>query len=116
MDNSEAPFVAWTNIERGGFTWSVTVRKGMTPHDITALFDLIQKTQEEAVARGYSYKEQRGGYPKKEVQYADYPCPICMSKVIAGTTKAGKKYEKCSTQKWDAQQNKPLGCVYIKWL
>lgn len=42
-------------------------------------------------------------------------CPTCGSPLIEGITKNGKKYTKCSTNKWDRNQQKSVGCPYIKW-
>ena len=43
-------------------------------------------------------------------------CQKCGAALIAGTTKTGKTYLKCSTNKWDRVAKKETGCDFIKWL
>ena len=43
-------------------------------------------------------------------------CPTCGSEVIAGETKNGKKFEKCSTNKWDRDKGEAVGCSFIRWI
>ncbi len=48
---------------------------------------------------------------------ADEKCPKCgnpLSEII--TTASGKKLQRCSTGRWDAQERKNVGCTYVKWL
>ena len=43
-------------------------------------------------------------------------CPKCQNPLIASTTKTGKSYMKCSTNKWNRETKSSTGCDYIKWL
>ena len=42
-------------------------------------------------------------------------CPICGSALIRGETKTGKPFEKCSTNKWDRDLKKAIGCPFVNW-
>jgi hypothetical protein len=77
-----------------------------------------QKLIEGALAIGFEAPPQRTfGFKKEEKakEYADYPCPVCKSRVIKNTTKTGKAFEKCEKQvyNWKTKQNE--GCSYVLW-
>ena len=57
-----------------------------------------------------------GAKEQKPVEYTDYLCPVCGSKVIKGVTKNGKLKEECSMRKFDYATQTASGCTYIKWL
>lgn len=42
-------------------------------------------------------------------------CPDCGSPLVSGVTKNGKKYQKCSTQKYDYMSKSTTGCDYVNW-
>lgn len=42
-------------------------------------------------------------------------CPKCLSPLVSGVTKNGKKYQKCSTQKYDYMSKSTTGCDYVNW-
>lgn len=114
----EAPFVAFTAIEKDGYTWNVTVRKGMTQADIKGMFDLIAEVQKKAQVEGYIYKAPvRGGFPpKKELKYVEgEKCPTCASPLVEAHKKTGELYWKCSTNKYDFATKKSTGCAYVNW-
>ena len=44
-------------------------------------------------------------------------CPVCASPLTeVQTTKAGKRYIRCTLGGWNAELKQPEGCEYIKWL
>lgn len=49
-------------------------------------------------------------------QNIDEECPLCGEKVVLYTTSKGKQMKRCSTAGWDAENRKPTGCTYVKWL
>ena len=55
------------------------------------------------------------GFAKKEVVYADHPCPSCGKRVVIAETSKGKM-EKCETQSYNFQTKTASGCAYVKWL
>lgn len=46
----------------------------------------------------------------------DEKCPKCDSPLILATTRFGKKMKKCSTNVWDKDAKKAVGCDYIEWI
>lgn len=42
-------------------------------------------------------------------------CPKCGNPIISGITKTGRKYRKCSTNKWNAVLKRAEGCEWIEW-
>lgn len=51
-----------------------------------------------------------------EPQELDEKCPKCGSPLILATTRFGKKMKKCSTNVWDKEARKAVGCDYIEWI
>lgn len=51
-----------------------------------------------------------------EPQELDEKCPKCGAKLILATTRFGKKMKKCSTNVWDKEARKAVGCDYIEWI
>lgn len=49
-------------------------------------------------------------------QELDEKCPKCGAPLIIAMTKFGKKMKKCSTNSWDKEAKKAVGCDYIEWL
>jgi hypothetical protein len=59
----------------------------------------------------------KGGFPPKQVDYVEgRVCPKCENKLVYSTTKAGKKFIKCSTNKWDFATKQSTGCSYVDWM
>jgi len=59
-----------------------------------------------------------GGFSKakKEVETVpDRQCPKCYSPLVYGTTKDGKKFIKCSTQKYNFETKQKYGCEFFEW-
>lgn len=42
-------------------------------------------------------------------------CPTCGNPLVEAETKTGKKFTKCSTNKWNFELKKAEGCDYVKW-
>jgi ssDNA-binding Zn-finger/Zn-ribbon topoisomerase 1 len=42
-------------------------------------------------------------------------CPKCGAPLMEATTRAGKKFKKCSTSGWDREARQPTGCDYVEW-
>lgn len=51
-----------------------------------------------------------------EPEKLDEKCPKCGSPLILATTRFGKKMKKCSTNVWDKDAKKAVGCDYIEWI
>lgn len=45
----------------------------------------------------------------------DIECPKCGNNLIEAETKTGKKFTKCSTNKWNFELKKAEGCDFVKW-
>ena len=102
-------------------TYSITSPNGFpalfTVRDMTGI-DLLKKmTAIEAkfVEMGIKPQIRQAFGQKKELVYADHPCPACGKRVIIAETSKGKM-EKCETQKYDFQTKTASGCAYVKWL
>lgn len=54
--------------------------------------------------------------PTSNVSSQDELCPNDKGLLVSGETKNGKKFIKCSNNKWDRNLKKAVGCDYIKWL
>lgn len=54
--------------------------------------------------------------PKKEVKIIpDRKCPLCGADLVEATTKDGKTFIKCSTQKYDFSTKQVQGCSFVEW-
>lgn len=51
-----------------------------------------------------------------EPQTLDEKCPKCGSPLMLAVTRFGKKMKKCSTNSWDKEEKKAVGCDYIEWI
>ena len=102
-------------------TYSITTKNGFpalfTVRDMTGL-DLLKKMisiEAKFIEQGIKPQLKVAFGQKKELVYADHPCPICKSRVIIAETSKGKM-EKCETQKYDFTTKTSSGCAYVKWL
>lgn len=53
---------------------------------------------------------------KGTTENLDEDCPKCGSKLVLFTSAAGKKLKKCSTNQWDPEARKAIGCDFVQWL
>lgn len=53
---------------------------------------------------------------KGTTEELDEACPTCGEKLVLFTTSTGKKLKKCSTNKWDKEQKKAMGCSFAVWM
>lgn len=53
---------------------------------------------------------------KGSTENLDEECPECGNKLVLYTTASGKKMKKCSTNQWDKENRRAVGCTYIEWL
>jgi len=67
---------------------------------------------EEKKAGGCSYVKWLEDVPEE----LDEECPKCGEKLVLATTRRGKKLKKCSTNKWDREARKAVGCDYVEWI
>jgi hypothetical protein len=52
----------------------------------------------------------------KPIDYVpDKKCPKCGNRLVYAATKAGKKFMKCETNKWDFTLKQSTGCPYVEW-
>jgi transcription initiation factor IIE alpha subunit len=110
---TDAPASVTYTIQRNGFQILFTVR-GEAGAELLEAMDTIEK---KLTDKGYTPQEKKSfGFPKKEVQTVpNRKCPMCNQDLVFGTTKDGKKFIKCSTQKYDFQTKQTLGCKFFEW-
>ena len=51
-----------------------------------------------------------------EPQALDEKCPKCASPLVLAVTRFGKRMKKCSTNSWDKELHKPVGCDFVEWI
>lgn len=51
-----------------------------------------------------------------EPQTLDEKCPKYGSPLVMAMTRFGKKLKKCSTNSWDPNERKAIGCDYVEWI
>jgi len=105
--------VTYSLIDPNGYPLLYTVRETSGTEMLDAMSKISDRLKDEG------YKPQEKGYPrktKKPVEYADYPCPNCKSKVKKGETKDGKPFEACTNKSWNNQTRKYEGCDYFKMI
>lgn len=96
-----------------GFVVKLTLRDENGTKVLMRLDEAIKKI----VELGGSPYEKSFGKPAKPVEYVEgRMCPTCGSKLVYSTTKEGKKFIKCSTNKWNAMTRQPEGCKFVDWL
>lgn len=67
---------------------------------------------ETKTASGCDYVE----WLKGTTEELDEECPTCGSKLVLFTSSNGKQLKKCSTNQWDREQKKAVGCAYVQWM
>ena len=112
---NEAPAsVTFSVITPKGYNALFTVRDT----EVSSLVKKIETLEEKFETLGYKPQPAKtfGAKESKLVEYTDYACPVCGSKVIKTLTKTGKIKESCEKQVYDFQTKVTSGCTYIKWL
>lgn len=111
---SESQFVVWTELEKNGFVWNLTLRKGISASEIDNVLSLIDTAQLKAISKGFKYHEKKSNFPaKKSVEFIEGKvCPKCGERLVKGV---GKVAEKCSTNKYDFTTKTSSGCDYVLW-
>lgn len=51
-----------------------------------------------------------------EPEQLDEKCPKCGAPLMMVVTRFGKKMKKCSTNQWDKDAKKAIGCDYVEWI
>lgn len=112
---SESQFVVWTELEKNGFVWNLTLRKGISASEIDNVLSLIDTAQLKAISKGFKYHEKKSNFPaKKSLEFIEGKvCPKCGEKLVKGV---GKVAEKCSTNKYDFTTKTSSGCDYVLWV
>lgn len=112
MESTEAKSSVTYSISRNGFNILFTVRNdsGMT------LIDTMDTIEKKLLDKGYKPQEKRtfGIKPPAEI-VPDRKCPLCGNDLVKATTKDGKKFIKCSTNKWDFATKQATGCKFTEW-
>lgn len=114
METTEAPVSQSIKLSYKGIEVLVTQRDlnvKMLP-----FLEQAQKLIDGALTMGFTPPPQKSFGQKKDLVYAEHPCPMCSAKVVIQTNKDGKKVEKCETQKYDFTTKTTSGCAYFKWL
>lgn len=113
----EAPESAHVDAYLDGFHWGFTKRTTlakMKPY-IDEAVGITAYLREMGFKPSWN-EDTNGAHAKGSTPSLKRTCPICGSPVKEGETKNGKKYVKCSTNKWNAVLQKPEGCEFIEWL
>lgn len=108
----EAPSSVTYSIMRNGFNMLFTVR------DFSGLdlLDKMDRIEKELIVKGYKPQPARSYGVKKEPDYVEgRTCPTCGEKLVHAQMKDGKKFIKCSTNKWDPIAKKATGCPFVEW-
>lgn len=116
MESTEAKSsVTYSVTSKDGFNILFTVRDDKA----SDLLDKMAIIEPSLIKRGYvpQKKSFGGGGEKKPIEYVEGEvCPLCKEKLVKATTKDGKNFIKCSTQKYDFATKTTSGCKYVKWL
>lgn len=111
----EAGAVAYFSFKRtDGFEVSLTLRDEKGLDLMTRIEGAIQAVKKQ----GATPLPLRGGFggAKKPVDYVvGRKCPLCQNQLVHATTGAGKRFIKCSTNKWDFATKQAVGCKFIEW-
>jgi hypothetical protein len=115
MENSnEAPAsITYSITSKDGFNALFTVRDDMVKNLFTKM-ELVEKT---LLDKGYKPQvKQSWGSTKPPAEIVpDRKCPLCSQSLVYATTKDGKKFIKCSTNKWDFATKQATGCKFTEW-
>lgn len=112
----EAGAVAFFGYKRtDGFEVSLTLKdvdgKGLLKRIDTAI-EVIKKQEGTPLPL-------RGGFTKqsKPIEYVpDRKCPTCGNQLVYAVVRSsGKKFIKCSTNKWNPVTKQPEGCKFVEW-
>lgn len=94
----ESEFVVFTEVEKDGFVWKPTFRKGITAEGIDKVILLMETATSKFKNAGFTYHEtKRGGFPK------------------AAPKLAGTNCQKCGAPEWLSRENKPY-CSLTCWI
>ncbi len=118
-DLTEAPTsITYSIVSPDGFPALLTIRdtefKGSKPEEL-GLSGKMKKIEEWLMINKYKPQIKQAFGQKKELTYADHPCPTCGKRVVISENAKGK-VEKCETQKYDFTTKITSGCTYFKWL
>lgn len=117
VTHAEAPRSATASVKsKNGFYWLFTMRE-VTGQE---LIKDIENFETMVMLKGWTPVEPRqGGGFQKQAKPIDYVegrmCPQCGSRLVHAETKEGKKFIKCSTNKWDFAAKQSTGCKYVDW-
>lgn len=98
-----------------GYPLLFTIRGASGMDLLTTMRTVIEPKLKEL---GYKpqVKQYGAGRPKKEVETVQgRVCPKCGSPLVYGTTKEGKRFIKCSTQKYDFTTKQRSGCDFFEY-
>lgn len=114
MDKStEAPVsMTFSITTKGGFNTLFTVRGESYTSAINAIADIEAKLLKAECKP--QIKPVYGGKQAAPKEYANYPCPVCGSKVVIKNTKIGR-IEECEKRIFDFKTKVTSGCSYIKY-
>lgn len=111
----EAPASLTVKVKsKNGFEYLITARD----MEMSSLFKKVDWVEKYFLANGWTALAQgnSGGFPKKQVNYVpDRKCPTCGNPLVYAETKTGKKFIKCSTNKWDFATKQAVGCAFTEW-
>ncbi len=115
MTNStEAPKSATVKVvSPSGFHWLCTVRGD----EESSLMDKMLAFEKNVIKEGWTPEAPQvfSKFPPKVVDYTGEDCPKCGAKLVHASTKDGRKFVKCETNKWDFATKKAIGCEFTRW-
>jgi hypothetical protein len=112
INSSEAPAsVTYSLVTPGGFPILFTMRDDK----VNELIIKMETLEPSLLKKGYKPQEKKfGSKPPAEI-VPNRKCPLCGQALVYSTTKDGKKFIKCSTNKWDFATKQATGCKFTEW-
>lgn len=91
----------------------------MRDSSVKELLVKIETVEKALLDKGWAPLAQNN-FARKEAKPIEYVegkiCPNCQNKLVYGVTKQGKKFIKCSTQKYDFATKSTQGCPFVDWM
>lgn len=98
-----------------GFEHLFTMRD-VSVKDLIVKIETIEKAFLDKGWTPLAQQPRSNGFPPKQVDFVEgRVCPTCSEKLVHTQTKEGKKFIKCSTNRWDFATKTAIGCKYIEW-
>lgn len=113
-DFTEAPASNTFKVKSpAGFEHMFTMRD----ESVKELLIKIDTVEKALAEKGWTpLAQNQFGKKERQVDYVEgRQCPKCGNKLVHTVTKAGKKFIKCETNKWDFANKVATGCDWTEW-